>query len=1223
MYRASMWLLFTIVGLVWLPSSGFAQPAPPCRIMPKGLIGERWAMLDGKAGPLGCPTGPETTDPGSPNIRQPFDGGEAVFSPGQGARMVLAAYQQDDNIIVNWGDTAPFDYDKFIVHWDRDGTNVGQADVAEYISRRDGFFRIQAPKPGKYSISVEGCRTSVTGSDCPQKWAGAAKVAYKLPPLPAYPGCLRRPAAFGLIGERWAQLGGGEGPLGCPIEREHPVPGRLGAAQTFDRGQIVFSPQQGETMVLAVYLDGGEIVAQWGDTDPFDYDKFIIRVDKDGNNISQDDFGGGRGGRWTRPANDPGRFTIFVEGCHTGGGSDCPESWILPATVTVPPPGSSAPPNRDCPIQPIGLIADRWLQLGAKTGPLGCPTAPEHDVPGRRGRATPFEHGEIVWSPDQGDRMVVSAYQDGGGIVVRWGDTGPTYNRFLVHADYGGGGNVGQADVNVEDAKSGSYLIRHFRNEDDADSPDLRSGTGRYVIAVKGCNKRIPPLGTNCDDWAIPVTVPYRAAAGLPDLSSIPTPRSVQDALRDKPKRGLLALQFMSSQPLDGDWGDDQTVRAIAMLQLAADAASRGENVALLRRPRQRFGFVPEINNELRRQVVWGKSGTSSDKFGCKRTGEYDSALKGYIPIWYRYKALLAPDVRYRMLRLLNKTGPHDPEDSGFGCWTAVVPETENHLWMIESSRYLTNQILAAMSPDPTFDNHLNGLNQYILNELKQHLKKDFIEYNARSYARWSWAGIQNLADFAGNLEVKDTAKAVLDYLAFKAAVSSNDGRRNSPYRRRVSNNTTDLFHPLSDRIKKRMLVYTGPTLAMGELSPPNRAEAFADLEMALEAVTSYQPPDLVLDLMVNPARRSYYQRFNHHTTEVYAAEPDFLLSAGGLPAPTAYPLTVWGGSDEDLGVAQATVLIPTGQYTSVNQMIHFAGRPADEKDGIGICVAPGFACGPQPVVPASYTAIPGCSIVDGPWTFIDFSSDACRDAAHREFGFYAAVHGAGQGFGFLEAVPKARLAAVTLRQFADATLSRNRARPFSEGGENSYQAWGGNVVRFNPHAPQPIVATGLPAIDPLLGGDHARLAEGTIGNSDPVTGLILLNAVLAAHGATAPGPTPGTRSAREVLALMRSANLRNSVGDTTLLQWMQEDNAYYRRLSEASLVLIGARRLTGAGADIDKVNFFYLRQLGLRDEAQLPTDHAIDRRALEHALLLAYRDKTGARASSFAEIVR
>lgn len=127
---------------------------------------------------------------------------------------------------------------------------------------------------------------------------------------------------------------------------------------------------------------------------------------------------------------------------------------------------------------------------------------------------------------------------------------------------------------------------------------------------------------------------------------------------------------------------------------------------------------------------------------------------------------------------------------------------------------------------------------------------------------------------------------------------------------------------------------------------------------------------------------------------------------------------------------------------------------------------------------------------------------------------------------------------------------------------------------------------------------------------------------VYGRRGATG-GAAAGTRSAHEVLALMRSANLRNSVGDTTLLQWMEEDNTYYRRLSEASLVLIGARRLTGAGADIDKVNFFYLRQLGLRDEAQLPADHAIDRRTLEHALLLAYRDKMGARASSFAEIVR
>jgi hypothetical protein len=103
-----------------------------------------------------------------------------------------------------------------------------------------------------------------------------------------------------------------------------------------------------------------------------------------------------------------------------------------------------------------------------------------------------------------------------------------------------------------------------------------------------------------------------------------------------------------------------------------------------------------------------------------------------------------------------------------------------------------------------------------------------------------------------------------------------SDGRRNPPYRRRVSNNHLDFFNPQSDRVKKRFLVYTGPTFVMSELLQPNHVEDFAVSEIVLAAATTYQPPNLILDLMVNPSSRSFYQRFNYATSEVYAAEPDF-----------------------------------------------------------------------------------------------------------------------------------------------------------------------------------------------------------------------------------------------------------------------------------------------------------------------------------------------------------
>ena len=85
----------------------------------------------------------------------------------------------------------------------------------------------------------------------------------------------------------------------------------------------------------------------------------------------------------------------------------------------------------------------------------------------------------------------------------------------------------------------------------------------------------------------------------------------------------------------------------------------------------------------------------------------------------------------------------------------------------------------------------------------------------------------------------------------------------------------------------------------------------------------------------------------------------------------------------------------------------------------------------------------------------------------------------------------------------------------------------------------------------------------------------------------------------------------------------MSGDDAYYRKLAEASMTLIGERRLSANGVDLLKVNYFYLRELGLRDEAQLPPDHAINPRALERAFVLAHRDMNGSNARAWADIVR
>lgn len=162
---------------------------------------------------------------------------------------------------------------------------------------------------------------------------------------PSTPAAVAAPAdcpitPYGLIGDKWWQMGGVNSPLGCAAEQEHDVAGRHGRAQQFAHGGIVWSPDQGSGMILAAYQSGHVINIQWGPTNPFSYNKYIVRWDRNGGNIGQQDVLPGSvttGGGYTIGLPGPGRYDVVVEGCDYDpwSGSTCRQGWTIPATVFV------------------------------------------------------------------------------------------------------------------------------------------------------------------------------------------------------------------------------------------------------------------------------------------------------------------------------------------------------------------------------------------------------------------------------------------------------------------------------------------------------------------------------------------------------------------------------------------------------------------------------------------------------------------------------------------------------------------------------------------------------------------------------------------------------------------------------------------------------------------------------------------------------------------------
>ena len=116
--------------------------------------------------------------------------------------------------------------------------------------------------------------------------------------------------------------------------------------------------------------------------------------------------------------------------------------------------------------------------------------------------------------------------------------------------------------------------------------------------------------------------------------------------------------------------------------------------------------------------------------------------------------------------------------------------------------------------------------------------------------------------------------------------------------------------------------------------------------------------------------------------------------------------------------------------------------------------------------------------------------------------------------------------------------------------------------------------------------------------------------------------PISGTTDANKLLRGLQKANIRNSVGDNTMLEWLSDSDAGYRQLAKECLRLIGNRRLARDGIDLDKVNYYYLQLLGLGSEDAMPIHHSIDTQKLARAMINAYNNRNGANATLLPEIV-
>lgn len=516
--------------------------------------------------------------------------------------------------------------------------------------------------------------------------------------------------------------------------------------------------------------------------------------------------------------------------------------------------------------------------------------------------------------------------------------------------------------------------------------------------------------------------------------------------------------------------------------------------------------------------------------------GNYDMSQMHLLHMAYAYYDELTEPAREHLIRVLLASGrlrrvniddvvtsgrvPNDWARAGFLELGVVkvkrIGETENHIFTIHTARYLTNQLLYQRDHEPDHDNRRNGSDDapsctdLMLFLLRNILRDDFSEYNAKNYQNEVRDALLNLCNFAYDHEVRLGARMVLDYISAHMAVSMNDLRRMVPFRRRNeekhSRRTPEGYMDVglletsvgADPMTPHFAILAGNTRAYETRSANRPADWSISTKdgnghvAVADALSEYRLPDSIHDLFVTDLHRRFYQRLhrvpqgdpevtgrNCDNHEVYAGSPSYLISAGGSPADFAidpkFLGIVVGDQDQQLGVAVTTSFMPTGTsggaLDRMIDLIQFSSFSQQPGQAVNCGVAPDFACGHQVHLPEWCSGLLEAA-GGGKFVFVD------KRGADGHPGFYLAFLRDGQ-LTAMEAFDTWLHPAVTFQQFKDGVLGRNsdlNVNGLQSNVETDYVTHNGNRITF-------VIWNELDGDDTKFG---ARVVRMSYGGGDP-----------------------------------------------------------------------------------------------------------------------------------------
>lgn len=209
----------------------------------------------------------------------------------------------------------------------------------------------------------------------------------------------------------------------------------------------------------------------------------------------------------------------------------------------------------------------------------------------------------------------------------------------------------------------------------------------------------------------------------------------------------------------------------------------------------------------------------------------------------------------------------HKPRTDIYGL--LEVPETENHMLMINTWSYLINQLIrdnprnlpelaafaAAHAQD--LENSGSDLETGLLDMTARIVQNGYFETNARPYQSLTTRALLILASYAGGESVRTGARNALDFGMVKFAFQSHKGRRFAPmrrnyeYRARTGLYLNDHMHQIAGVLAGSTVRDTSPDCE-GVLCPYTLGRNGGEYAL-ITALTEYRLPPQVLDFMLRP----------------------------------------------------------------------------------------------------------------------------------------------------------------------------------------------------------------------------------------------------------------------------------------------------------------------------------------------------------------------------------